>query len=232
MIPMSIIPYPATTQLGAGKQPGAGQTPRKTTGPGAFEFPTPMTPVSVPRGLKKGFGVFAENREDEVTSNGNAHGGGIMFMGPEGEPDMRIGAGAGIGGYMRMFEGSGGGGSAGGLQSSLEHDIAAPVPGYALGGLGEIPGDLGCEIDGIFAHSSRSLGAMAEAEIGMEKNDSQRSIGGTKRGMHREDTEESGRFTDEGHQSQGSVKRMKRVQHDPNVSDLFAHFVYFCVRLG
>ncbi|KAH0833391.1 hypothetical protein J3R83DRAFT_12495 [Lanmaoa asiatica] len=219
MIPMSIIPYPATTaQLGAGaKQPGAGQTPRKTLGPGAFEFPRPMTPVSMPRGPKKGFGIFAEGREDEAILNGNAHGSSVVFMGPGGEGDVRVGAGTGISGYMRMFEGSGGAGSAGGVQSNLEHDIDAPVPGYALGGLGANPGDEGCDVDGIFARSSRSLDAMTETETGMERNnDSQRSLGGTKRGMHREDMEENGRYTDEGHQSQGSAKRMKQVQYDPN----------------
>jgi len=231
MTAMSIIPYPTTTtQLGAGtKQPGAGQTPRKIGGPGAFEFARPMTPVSVPRGLKKGFGIFAENREDETTSNGNGLGSNIVFMGPEDEADVRAGTGAGGGGYMRMFEGFGSGGSAGGIQSGLEHDIAAPVPGYALGGLGENPGDERYELDGMFARSSRPLGAMAEAEAGMEKgNDSQRSFLGTKRGMRCEDIEESGRYTDPSHPTQGSAKRMKPMPHDPNVSDSFARFVYFC----
>ncbi|KAF8553996.1 hypothetical protein OG21DRAFT_1485005 [Imleria badia] len=215
MVPMSIIPYPATTQLGAGmKQPGAGQTPRKTTGPGAFEFPSPMTPVSVPRGFKKG---FRKNREDEATSNGNAHGSGVVFMAPEGGAEVRAGTGTGIGAYMRVFEGSGSGGSAGGLQSTLDRDIVAPVPAYALGGFGENPEDEGCEIDDIFARSSRSFGAMAEEEVGTEKsNDTQRSFGGTKRGMRREDMEESGRYADEGREAQGSAKRTKQVQHDPN----------------
>lgn len=233
MTPISIIPYPATTtQLGAGmKQPVAGQTPRKAPGSGAFEFPTPMTPMSVPRGLKKGFGIFAENREDEATSNGNAHGSSIVSMGPEGEMDVPIGAGTGLGGYMRVLEGSGGGGGAGGLQSSLERDIAAPVPGYALGELGETPGG-GCDIGGIFARSPRSLSAIREAEVGVEKADSRRTAGGTKRGMRREDLEESGRFTDQGRQTQGSAKRMKQAQYDPNVSDLFARFGYFWVRMG
>ncbi|KAI9457057.1 hypothetical protein HD554DRAFT_2042446 [Boletus coccyginus] len=219
MTAMSIIPYPtATTQLGAGmKQPGAGQTPRKIAGPGAFEFARPMTPTSIPRGLKKGFGIFAENREDETTSDGNGLQGNIMFMGPEDEADVRAGTGAGVGGYMRVFDGSGSGGSADGLQPSLEHDIAAPVPGYALGGLGENPGVERCEIDGMFARSSRPLGAMAEAEASMEKgNDSQRSFLGTKRGMRREDIEESGRYTDASHPTQRSGKRMKLMPHGPN----------------
>lgn len=229
MTPMSIIPYPATTeQLGAGvKQPGVGQTPRKTVGPGAFEFSMPMTPVSVPRGLKKGFGIFAESREDEAASNRNAHGNGVVFMGPGGEADGRVGAGSGIGEYMRGFEGSGGAGSAGGIQSSLEH-MVAPVPGYVLGGLGANPGDEGYEVDDTFARLSRSLDAMTEAEVGMERNnDSHRSLGGTKRGMRREDMEGNGRYTDEGDQPQGPAKRMKQVQHDPNVSDSFAHFEFF-----
>ncbi|KAG6372178.1 hypothetical protein JVT61DRAFT_7971 [Boletus reticuloceps] len=215
LTPMSIIPYP-TAQLGAGmKQSGAGQTPRKTAGSGAFA--RPMTPVSVPRGFKKGFGVLTENREDEVTSNVDVHGSGIMFRGPEGDADVRIGAGTGIGGYMRVFGESGGGGNAGGLQSSLECDMAAPVPGYALGGLRTNQEDEGCEIDGIFARSSRPLGEMAEEEVGMENNNnSQRSLGGTKRGMHREDIEESGRYTDDGHQTEGSAKRMRQMRHDPD----------------
>ncbi|KAG8212822.1 hypothetical protein J3R82DRAFT_11116 [Butyriboletus roseoflavus] len=216
MIPMSIIPYPATTeQLDAGgKQPGVGQTPRKTVGPGAFDFPRPMTPLSAPRGIKKGFGIFTESQEDEATPNGNAHGSGVVFMGPGGEMGVRLGTGTG---YMRAFEGSGGAGSAGGVQSSLECDIVAPVPGYALGGLGANPENAGSEVNGIFARSSRSLDAMIEAEVGMERNnDSQRSFGGAKRRMHREDMEGNGRYTNDGHQPQGSAKRMKQVQYDPN----------------
>lgn len=219
---MSVIPYPTTTeQLGAGVKHGTGQTPRKTAGPGAFEFSRPMTPVSAPRGLKKGLGIFAESQEDEVTLNGNAHGSGAMFMGPGGDVDVRIGGGTGIGGYMRALEGSGGAGSAGGIQSTLEHDMAAPVPRYELGGLGASPGDEEYEVDGIFARPSGSLDAMTEAEVGVERNDnSRRSLGGTKRGMRCEDMEGSGRYTDEG-DHQGSSKRMKQVPHDPNVSDLF-----------
>lgn len=230
MVPMSTIPYPATTeQLGSGaKQPGVGQTPRKTVGPGAFEFPRPMTPVSVPRGLKKGFRIFSEGREDEQTSNGNAHESGVVFMGPDGEADVRVGAGTGIGGYMRGFEGSGSAGNAGGIQSSLEHNVATPVPGYALGGLGANPGDEGYDVDGIFARSSRSLDAMTETELSVERNnDSHRGLGGTKRGMRREDMEGNGRYTDEGDQPQGSAKRMKQVRHDPDVSGMFARSEYF-----
>ena len=66
----------------------------------------PMTPVSVPRGLKKGFGIFGDYREDEATSNVNAHGSGIVFIGLGCEADVRISAGARIGGYMRVFEGA------------------------------------------------------------------------------------------------------------------------------
>ena len=40
-----------------------------------------------------------------MTSNWNAHRSGIVFMGPKGEENARIGAGAGIGRHMRVFEG-------------------------------------------------------------------------------------------------------------------------------
>lgn len=223
MTPMSIIPYPTTTQLVGTKQPGAGQTPRRITGRGSFEFPSPMTPVSLPRGFKKG---LRNNRENEANSNGNAHGSGNVFMGPEGGADVRAGTGTGMGGYMRMFEGAGDGGSTGGLQSTLDRDIVAPAPGYALRGLGENPEDEGCGIDGTLARSPSAFGAMAEAEAGTERNDdTQRSFGGTKRGMRREDMDESERYACEGHQTQGSAKRMKPAQHDPHVGDLFARRV-------
>lgn len=229
MTPMSIIPYPATTeQPGAGgQQPGAGQTPRKTMGPGAFEFPRPMTPLSAPRGIKKGFGIFAESQEDEATLNGNVHGSGVMLMEPGSEVGVRVGTGTGMG-YMRAFEGSGDAGSACGLQSSLEHHIAAPVPGYALGGLGANPGLEGCEVDGIFGRSSRSLDPMTESEVGVERNnDPQRILGGPKRRVHCEDMAGSRGYTDDSHQPQGSTKRMRQVQLDPDVSDLSVHFEYF-----
>ena len=221
MAPMSIIPYPTTAQPGeATIQPFAGQTPRKTGGPGAFEFQKPMTPVSVPRGPKKGFGVFAENREDEETPNEHAQENGIVFMGPDDETDMRARVETGIGGYMRGFGAS----ECGGLRSGLERDIVAPVPGYALRGLVANPEEEGCEMDGIFARSSRPLGAMTEGEVGIEKvSNPQRSLG-TKRGLRREDMEEGGRHTDEGHQTQRTAKRTKRVQNDPDVSDL-SHFL-------
>ena len=211
MAPISIIPYPVTTQ-----QPGTGQTPRKMAGQGAFEFPQPMTPASVPRGLKKGFGIFTEGRDEVTTPNGNAHGNGVAFVGPGGEADGRADTGTEIGGYMRVFEGSGGGRSAG-VQSSLEHDIAAPVPGRVLGGLGSNTGDVGCEADSIFARSSMPFDG--EIEVGMERsNSSQRSFGGTKRGTRPEDVEENGWYTDDGHHAQGSTKRMKQIPHDPDVS--------------
>lgn len=220
--PMSIIPYPvATQQLGpGGKQPGVAQTPRKTAGQGALEFAMPMTPVSVPRGLRsRGFGVVAQGQDKESIQNGTAHGNGIAFMGSGGETDVCADAGTGMGGYMRVFEGSGSGGNADGLQPSLEHDIAAPVP--VLGGLDTNAEDVGCGADSIFAPSSRSLDALSQTEVGMERsNNSRTSFGGTKRGIRPEDVEEHRWFTDEGHQTRGSSKRMKQAQHDPDVSDL------------
>lgn len=213
LTPMSIISYPATAQ-----QPGAGHTPRKTGAQGTFEFPKPMTPASIPRGLKKGFGIFTEDRDDVTNPNGSALGSDIVFMGSGGEAGMSIGVGTEMSGYMRAFEGPGGGRSAGGVQSSLEHDIAAPVPGRALGGLGADMGDLSCEADGIFAHSGRSLDAMSETEVSMERsNNPQRSFGGTKR-TQPEEVEEHGWYLDNGHQAQGSAKRMKQAQHGPDVS--------------
>lgn len=225
--PTSIIPNPATPQFSTGlKQPGAGQTPRKTAGPGAFEFQRPMTPVSVP---KKGVGKFAENQQNESISNGNALESDNVFIEPEGEADVRLGAEAGIGGYMRFFEESGDGESAGGLQSSVEHSIVAPVPGYALAGLGENPEDGACEIDGIFAHSSRSLGAMVDAKVGKDKaTDTLMKPRGAKRRMGHEDIEEGERAVDKRHQTQGSTKRIRQVQHDPDVSDFFI----VCFRSG
>ena len=50
-------------------------------------------------------GIFGENREDEATSNVNAHGSSIVFIGPGCEADVCISAGARIGGYMHVFEG-------------------------------------------------------------------------------------------------------------------------------
>ena len=216
MTPMSIIPYPAMKQQisAGGNQPAAGQTPRKTMGQGSFEFPRPLTPASMPRGIKKGYRVFAEGRE-ESTPNGNP----VVFMGPGGEADMREGAGAEIGGYMRVFEGLGGGRNAGGVQSSLDCDIAAAMPVRALGAQDANTGDASYEVESVFARPSRSFDATSETEVGVEKgNDSQRSFGGTKRGMRAEGAEANDWYTDEGHQVQGPAKRMRQVQHDPDVS--------------
>ncbi|KAG9316090.1 hypothetical protein JVU11DRAFT_3763 [Chiua virens] len=219
MAPISIIPYPETpSQLCSGvTRRGVAQTPRKTLGPTAFEFMRPMTPVSVSRGTKKGFGSFPESQDDEMTACGSMDAKSVGLMRPDGDENVQCGAETGLGGYMRALEASERSGSR--PVPSLEHEIVAPVPGYTLRGLSTHTHNNGPEVEGMFPTCRKSLDLASEKETDMERNDDlqlEMGHGRLKRGLRSEDGQKHGNFTDEDHRSPGSAKRARQARQDPD----------------
>ncbi|KAF9234354.1 hypothetical protein BU15DRAFT_65787 [Melanogaster broomeanus] len=200
MTPMSIIPYPSpesNAPTGGNQQV---QTPRMASGQGAFRFPRPSTPVTSPRGVKKGLVGFEESRYNDGNEDG------IVFMGTGAGAESRVDTGGGVTGYMRVFSRPGRGETGTGTgvmgQQTSGFQIAAPIPGYAHAfskGMG-IQGHNKSDADGMYASPLRPLEAVPE-EKGPE---------GLKRGIDREEMEGDGKSIEGDTQSQGSAKRMRR----------------------
>ncbi|KIJ62995.1 hypothetical protein HYDPIDRAFT_114156 [Hydnomerulius pinastri MD-312] len=210
--PLSIIPYP-TPQTNAhmgGHLQASAQSPQKAVGQGAYSFPRPSTPVSAPRGYRKGL-VGYEGRQDE----GEGHGDGIVFMGSGGKTESRVDAGAAVSGYMRVFSRSGSGGTVvrpgTGGQQGLGLKIATPIPGYAHSGLTMNVDDQSHgegEADGMYAGPLGHLEGIPE-EACVELEHPLRRV---KRGLGREDMEgEDTRSADGGRQGQ---KRLRHAQDE------------------
>ncbi|KAF9234355.1 hypothetical protein BU15DRAFT_65788 [Melanogaster broomeanus] len=199
MTPMSIIPYPSpesNAPTGGNQQV---QTPRMASGQGAFRFPRPSTPVTSPRGVKKGLVGFEESRYNDGNEDG------IVFMGTGAGAESRVDTGEGETGTGTGVMG----------QQTSGFQIAAPIPGYAHAfskGMG-IQGHNKSDADGMYASPLRPLEAVPE-EVSPggagKKHGTRKDPEGVEAWHRPEEMEGDGKSIEGDTQSQGSAKRMRR----------------------